>query len=270
MTMDNVTIVIPIYKPDKEILKKVDKAIKNQDYNGKIKVLKIQKGGFGATFNYGLKKAKTEIVVSLHQDCVPSSNDWLKKLVDPLKDKEVIASVSKVELPFEFWNKFDVVGKILSAKEQGILTPFLDEKGCANKKSALLKVGLFNTKQFATAGEDFDMYIKLNKIGKIAYPDIKVIHYHKHTWKNRITKELQLSNSFGTLVRIYGTKMPRWYVGILKAIPILGWLVFLAGINIKKLKFLSFLAIPIYLLVNFVYSIGFWKGFLMGKQTQLL
>lgn len=268
--MRDVSIIIPVYKPDKELLKKVINSIKNQDYRGKIKILKIQKGGFGTAFNYGLKKAKTEIVISLHQDCVPSSNDWLKKLVEPLKDKEVVASVSKVELPFEFWNKFDVVGKILSEKEQNVLTPLLDEKGCANKRSVLLKVGLFDTKHFATAGEDFDMYLKLSRIGKIAYPDAKVIHYHKHTWKNRLKKEFQLSNGCGALVRIHGIKMPRWYVGILKAIPILGWLVFLAGINLKKLKFLSLLAIPIYLLVNFIYSISFWKGFLMRRQIQSL
>lgn len=266
----NVTIVIPVYNPDKEIFKKVELAIKNQDYDGKIKVLKLQKGGFGATFNYGLKKAKTEVVISLHQDCVPSSTDWLKKLVEPLKDKDVLASVSKVELPFEFWNKFDIMGKILSEKEQKIITPALDEKGCANKKSALIKAGLFDTKHFATAGEDYDMYLKLLKMGKIVYPDVKVIHYHRHTWKNRLKKELQLSNSSGALVRIHGTKMPHWYVGIIKAIPLLGWLVFLLGINVKKLKFLSFIAIPLYFLVSFIYCYGFWKGFLMGRQTQLL
>jgi GT2 family glycosyltransferase len=163
-----------------------------------------------------------------------------------------------------------VIGKILSAKEQGILTPLLDEKGCANKKSALIKAGLFDTKQFTTAGEDFDMYLKLSRMGEIAYPDTKIIHYHKHTWKNRIGKELQLSNAFGALVRIHGTKLPRWYVGVLKAVPFLGWLIFLAGINIKKLKFLSLLAVPIYLLFNFIYSIGFWKGFFNKIQTQLL
>ena len=76
--MKDVTIIIPIYNPDKEIIKKVDDAIKNQEYKGKITVLKLQKGGFGATFNYGLKKAKTEIVISLHQDCVPSSKTGLK------------------------------------------------------------------------------------------------------------------------------------------------------------------------------------------------
>jgi GT2 family glycosyltransferase len=267
----DVTIIIPLYKPDKDLLKKVYESIKNQDYDGEIEILTIEEGlGFGGTFNYGLKKSKYDILVSLHQDCVPSSNDWLKKLVEPLKNENVVASVSKVELPFVFWNKFDIIAKILSAKEQAVLTPLLDQKGCANKKSAIIESGMFDTKHFATAGEDFDMYIKFKKIGNIAYPDAKVIHYHKHTWKNRIKKELQLSNGFGSLVRLHGNKMPNWYVGILKAIPLIGLPVFLAGSNVKKLKFLLIPAIPIYLFINLIYSFSFWKGFLSGRQTQLI
>ena len=35
--------------------------------------------------------------------------------------------------------------------------------------------GLFDGKNFRTAGEDFDMWIKLNKIGKISYPNCRVL-----------------------------------------------------------------------------------------------
>jgi len=267
----NVTIIIPIYKPNKELLEKIENALAEQKFDGKIDILKINKGGFGKTFNYGVQEAKTEIVISLHQDCMPSSNTWLRNLIEPLKEKDVVASVSKVELPFEFWNKFDPVGKILSAKEQKIITPSLDQKGCANKKSALLQVGLFDTEHFATAGEDTDMYLKLLKIGKIVYPNAKVIHYHEHTYKNRFKKELQLSNSFGALVRLYGTKISNWYIGLLKAIPIIGWPLFILTSKPKKIGISLFLlAIPLYLIVNLIYSYGFWKGFLKGEQTQLL
>jgi GT2 family glycosyltransferase len=195
---------------------------------------------------------------------------WLKNLIDPFKDDDVVATVSKVELPFEFWNKFDMVGKILSAKEQMIITPLLDQKGCANRKSALLKVGLFNCDNFATAGEDYDMYLKLIKIGRIIYPDAKVLHYHKHTGKNRWAKETQLSNSIGALIRIHGTKIHHWYVGILKAIPIIGWPIFLLQCKPFKIKHLTLVAIPLGLALNFVYMKGFWSGFCGGKQTKTL
>ena len=264
----NVSIIIPIHKPNKYLLNKILDKIKSQKFKGKIEVIKVEMGlGLAASLNYGIKKAKYPIIVSLHQDCMPSSLDWLENLTKPLKSKEVVAATSKVEMPKELWGRFDAISKILSVKEQKVITPLLDEKGCAYKKSDLLKVGLFDEKNFKTAGEDFDIYIKISKLGKIVYPDAKVIHYHSYSWKTRLRKELQLSNGFGALVRIYGKSMHGWYIGLLKSIPLLGYIFFLPSINVSRLKFLSILALPLYLLVNFIYSYGFWKGFLMAKQT---
>jgi len=266
----DVTIVMPIYKPNEDILKMVEKALAEQKYNGKVTVIKTNKGGFGKTFNYGVENAKTEIVISLHQDCVPVNENWLRDLVAPLEDKDVVATVSKVELPYEYWRNFDAVGKILSAKEQMVITPALDQKACANKRSALLKVGLFDSDNFATAGEDYDMYLKLKKIGKIVYPDTKVYHYHWHNISNRFAKEAQLSNSFGALVRKHGTNIDHWYIGILKSIPIIGWPIFLLQCKPLKIKHLTLVAIPLYLYINFLYCKNFWKGFFSGKQTKTI
>ncbi len=265
----DVSIVSAIYKPDKEVFDMLIKGFKSQKFKGKVEIVLVDKGwGFAESLNYGVRKAKNPIVVSVHQDCIASSDDWLQKLVEPLKDKNVVATVSKVELPFDFWNKLDPIAKILSVKEQDIITSLLDEKGCAYRKKDLLKVKLFDNKNFRTAGEDFDMYFKLRKLGKIEYPDAKVIHYHKYTWKNRFKKELQLSNAFGALFRIYDSSMTRWYLGLIKSIPFLGYPLFLITMRPKKLGFfLSLLALPIYLYVNFIYSYGFWKGFIMGKET---
>ena len=273
----DVTIVMPVYNPDKKIMKKIDLAIKNQDFNGKINVIKVEgKGGLSAQLNYGLKKAKTEIVVSLHQDCVPSSKNWLKKLVEPFKEKQVVATVSQVKIPYEFWNKFDFLAKIMSVKEQEIHTPLMDEKGCAYRKSVMKKVGYFNEKDFRTAGEDFDMLIKLKREGEISYPDSKILHYHEfsskkkkgdYIFKNRFNKELQLSNGFGALVRIYKKEMPNWYVGIIKSIPIIGWTLFLINCPYRRFGVRSLVWIPISLIINFIYFFGFLKGFFEGKQS---
>lgn len=266
--MMNVSIVIPIHNPDKLLLDKVIKKVKSQKFSGKIEIIQVDKGlGLAASMNYGIKKAKNPIVISLHQDCVPSSNSWLKNLIEPLKDKHTICSVSRVHLPFDFWNAFDPIAKILSVKEQKVLHPLMDEKGCAYKKKEMIRLGLFDEKNFRTAGEDMDMYLKMRKTGKIAYPDAEVIHYHKHTWKNRIGKELQLANSQGALTRI-NKEMGGRLIGFFKAIPLLGFPLFILSINPRKLGFfLSFLAVPLYLIINLIYSLGFWKGFLMGKQT---
>lgn len=266
--MNSVSIIMPINNPDKEIINRIDRTIKEQDYKGKINIIKVERGlGLADSLNYGIKKAKTGIIVSLHQDCIPDSKDWLRKLVEPLNDKEVVASVSKVELPYELWKSFSLPTKIVSVKEQKIITPLMDEKGCAYKKSALVRAELFDGKNFRTAGEDFDMWIKLRKQGKIAYPDCKVLHFHRHTFKNRLKKELQLSNGFGALVRIYGKEMPKSRIGFLKAVPIIGWFIFLANFSYLRMKLASLLWIPLSLLVNFIYVAGFWKGFIQKKQT---
>jgi len=267
--MVNVSIIIPIYNPDKEILDKIIYSIKKQKFQGKVEILKIDKKiGLANSINYGINKSKYPIVITLHQDCIPESERWLEKLVEPLEKKEVICTVSDVELPKSLWDGFDIISKVLSVKEQKLLTPLMDEKGCAYKKDVLLEAGLFDGKNFRTAGEDFDMYFKLAKKGKIEYPHTKVIHNHNYNWKSRLRKEYQLSNSFGALVRIYGRKMSGWYFGAVKSLPIIGYPLFFKGLNLKKIGFVgALLSIPLMLFVNILYCLGFWKGFLTGRQT---
>lgn len=264
----DVTIIIPEYNPNEEILNKIRRALKEQIFEDKVFLIEVNKGlGLAESLNYGIKKAKTKIVVSLHQDCIPASKDWLKRLVNPLKNKEFVASVSKVELPMEFWRNFGCAARAMSSKEQGILTPLMDEKGCAYKKEAIEKVGYFDSNKFRTSGEDYDMWLKLCEIGKIFYPDCRILHYHKHTFIKRIKKELQLSNGFGALVRIYRKRVPKWYLGFLKSTPVLGFFIFLLNIDYKKSGFCSLTWIPTALIINFIYCFGFWKGFFKGKET---
>ena len=57
----DVSIVIPIYKPDKALLNRVVKGIKKQDYDGKIEIIKVDQGeGLANQLNWGIKKAKNE------------------------------------------------------------------------------------------------------------------------------------------------------------------------------------------------------------------
>jgi len=259
----NVSIIIPIHNAD-EILDLIVQRIKRQKFNGDIEIIKVDRGvGLAESLNYGIKNAKYDIVVSLHQDCIPFSKFWLSKIVEPLEKEEVVASVSKVELPREVWNKFDLLAKLMTSKELEA-RPLMDEKGCAFKKNALIRAGLFDFKTFRTCGEDFDMYFKLRKQGKIAYPSCKVIHMHRTT----LRKELQYAEGYGTLFRIYNTEMTRWYLALLKTIPFLGTLIFILMIPKKpaKLLFLFPLWIFLSLLLNFIYAYGFWTGFIRKKQ----
>lgn len=263
----NVSIIIPINNPNKQVLNKIENSIKNQNFNGKIEIIKVDKGlGLADSLNYGINKSKYEIIVSLHQDCIPANEKWLETLTNPLKQEDIVASVSKVELPYEVWEKFSFFTRILTIKEQKVITPLLDEKGCAYKKTVLEKTGLFCGKKFKTAGEDFDMYIKLKKLGQIAYPNCKVYHFHYSSFKKRLKKELQFANGFGALIRIHKKSLPGWHIGILKSIPVFG-VIFFFKIPFKRLKLNGLFLIPLSFILNFIYSFGFWKGFLKGKET---
>lgn len=263
----NISIVIPIFNPNRQLLNKIEKVVKSQKFSGKIELIKVDKGlGLAESLNYGIKRAKYDIIVTLHQDCVPENELWIKTLLEPLENKEYVASVSKVYLPYEFWKEFDFFSRILTIKEQRVITPLLDGKGCAYKKKALFEVGLFDEEEFRTAGEDFDIYLKIKKEGGIAYPNCKVLHYHKYTGKNRLKKEIQLSEGFGVLVRKYKIMMPKYLVGLIKSIPILGWPIFLLNFPYRRWFLGGLFWIPFSLIVNFIYSYGFWKGFLRGKQ----
>lgn len=264
----DLNILIPLYKPEKKLMRKIDKAIKNQRFRGKIKVTKIDGFGLAEALNKGIRESKEEIIVSLHQDCIPYSNEWLNELIAPFSNKEVVASVSRVELPMTYWSNFGFLGKIMSAKEQGIIKPLLDEKGCAYRREVLEKIGMFDNKRFRTAGEDYDIYLRIKEMGIIAYPEkAKILHYHKHNFKSRIRKEFQLSEGSGALVRIYGAKMPNHFLRLIKAVPFLGWPFFTLNNNFKKIGVMGVIIwIPLSLLINIIYSFGFWKGFISKVQ----
>lgn len=263
-----VSIIIPLYNPDLNILNDIESSISRQDYKGKVEVIKVDKGlGLADSINYGIKKSKNKIIITLHQDCVPSSKDWLANLVKPLSDRSVVCSVSKVELPHDYWKSFSFFVRIMSIKEQKVITPLMDEKGCVFRKKDLIKVGLFDGKTFRTAGEDFDMAIKLSKLGKIVHPKSKVLHYHQHTFLNRLHKEYQLSNAFGVIIRLYENKIPKRYVSFFKSVPFLGWLILLSQFPYLRMPLGGIFWIPLALGINFIYCFGFWKGFLRGKQS---
>ncbi len=265
----DVSIIVPAYNPNKEILSKLIKAVKSQKYDGKVEFLIIdEKKGFSTQINIGIRKSKYKIIVELPQDCVPSDKFWLKNLIEPFKDEKVIATVSKVEYPKEYWNNFSYLTKGIMIKEKGIIISTLDGKGGAYLKDTMESIGLFDEKNFLAAGEDYDTYVKIKDMGKIAYPNAKIIHYHPTNFSQRLRKSRQYANGYGALTRIHGTKMTRWYVGMIKAIPILGLIIYPLSYPWKKggiTIFPAYLAAS--LIDHFYYIPGFWKGFIDGKQT---
>ena len=227
--MKPITIITSVYSVPDEFLLKVAKAVKQQRYSGKIRHIMINDNvkrkvnvpgvecvnhtknkGLVSTLNEGFKMAKTEYVVSLMDDCLPSSKNWLKTLVEPLDtDKNVAATTSEVEMPRKFWETFEYFTKALTEKEQRVIVPGLDEKGCAYRCSILRKVGYLNEKDFKNGGEDTDLTVKLQKSRwKIVNTKARVYHYHHFTFRSRVRKEIQYARLSGLVSRKHFFSLP--------------------------------------------------------------
>ena len=219
---NNVSIIMPMHNPNEVLLKYIHDMLDQQNYDGEVEILEIEEGlGLAASMNYGIRQAKYDTIVTLHQDCIPTSNEWLHELVEPLKDPMTVATCSDV---------FD-----LELKK--VYTPGLNGKGCAYKKKALIEVGLYDEKTFLNSGEDVDMHEKLKKIGNIGYPHCIIDHDHPGYLKASGYKKLQNANSWGCLIRRYGTSLKGWWKPVVLA-------------NI----------------FNFKYCYWFYRGLILGRQ----
>ena len=200
MKKNNISIVIPKYKPNKEIFKKLKIYLKE---NAKgCEIIEIPGlNGLANAYNKGIKKSKGEIIITLHQDCIPLEKNSLKKLVKPFEDKKVVISCS--------W--------ILEKGERKKYYPFIpDGKFTAYRKSSLKKVGLFDAKKFFVGGEDVDIYLKLKNSGKFIRVETGVLHVHPgYKTKKSLEKIKQNGNINGALFRVWGFKYPKWFKAII-------------------------------------------------------
>jgi GT2 family glycosyltransferase len=244
--------------------------------------------GLAAAYNKGIRAAKGNLIVTLHQDVV-LEKDSLEKLVEPFGEEQVAAATHRVAHPMEIWNKYNFWQKCFFARQAGKTQSGIDGKFDCFRKSALEKTGLFDEIRFRTAGEDGDMVYKIGKIGKIVFTKATIVHLHKidprFSWKDIVYKQAQYSEAKGVLFRrgrIRGTKqlaktffreilliallVP--YLNILSIFLIILYsflytkIVFLKEYKDKRILILPFFNIFL-LFVSLAYSI---KGIAYGKQ----
>jgi len=159
--------------------------------------------GLAATYNKGIRAAKGDLIVTLHQDIV-LGKDALQNLVEPFIDAKIVASTHIVVHPLDIWKKYNFWQKCFFARLAGKNFSGIDGKFDCFRKSALEKVGLFDEINFRTAGEDGDIVYKLKKIGKIAKTKATIIHLHKidphFGWQDIVRKQKQYSEAQGALL----------------------------------------------------------------------
>lgn len=259
-----VSVVIPVYKPDKKILEKIEKRLKEQTIPNEI--IKVENNPEAVSMNKGIKKANGEIVITLAQDCLPERKDWIEKLISPLKNRDFVVSVSDLLVPKFFWEKYPFLTKVLTIKDSFVRRPTMDSRACAYRKKDLIELGGFNEDPKVIA-IDFDLKEKLLKIGKIAYPNVHVYHLHKLDNSKKITLDLNYAIANGKVMREKRTSESFWFLRLFRAIPILGWLSILAVFPFKKraLPYLPFFLI-FSILEHLIYIYGTARGFIFYKE----
>jgi cellulose synthase/poly-beta-1,6-N-acetylglucosamine synthase-like glycosyltransferase len=220
------------------------------------------------SINTGIKRAKGEIVVVLEQDCIPEKDIWLEKLVEPLKDKNVIATVSDLILSEEYWKRYSFLLRLLIINERNTQHPDMDIRACAYRRKELIDLGMISEEH--NIGADTDLYMKLRDRGKIVRANVNVCHAHNQkSFKHVVKKLYGYSSGNGTMTRLYGTRLYLYDLGlrIVRGLPFFGLMSILYRFPLKKYYYL----LPIYMItaapaIHVANVIGFWKGFFSKKE----
>jgi len=131
--MKKVSVIIPTHNCENSI-GKVLSALERQDYgnfdvvivddNSQDKTIEVISAflnkqfrlirnesnlGLAKSMNRGIRESTGEVVITLHDDCVPLSDDWIRKLVETFDTDPKIAIVSSRFLirfnELGFWDK---------------------------------------------------------------------------------------------------------------------------------------------------------------------
>src|SRR4030043_2473855 len=77
-------------------------------YNVNLFQIPQQSFTFGYALNYGIEKANGNIICNLSAHCIPVSNSWLKKLVDPIVNSSSHATFGR-QVAIKGMNAFEEV-----------------------------------------------------------------------------------------------------------------------------------------------------------------
>jgi glycosyltransferase involved in cell wall biosynthesis len=263
-----VSIVIPVYKPEKEVLDKLRKALKEQTI--KAEVIENWNMPEAKSMNTGIKKAKGDIVVTLAQDCIPENKFWLEKLIRPLEDENIVCTISDLHLPEEYWKRYSFWVRIFTIADRKDKKNGMDARACAYRKKEIIDVGLFDEDP-KVIGIDLGLSKRLEEKGKIVRANVKVLHLHKLKCFNEVIKKMYTySEANGKVIKKFGWKLGfGFWARILKVIPFFGMIVSFARFPYRRYFYLF----PIYLLVaipiiHATNILGFWKGFFLDGESR--
>ena len=317
-----VTIVVPSYNSGETIAAAL-KGVLAQKFNGRYEILVIddcsmdqtveicsslglkvfrndKNIGLAASLNKGIALSKSNVVVTLHADATPLSENWLSQLVASLDREDVGASCSLQHSPdfnqpgFTIWEKF-LWGRVLPHHA-------LNNKADAYKRRLFDEIGAFDAARFRTAGEDEDMGLRLRLNGwTLVGTAAEIQHNHRYAYKRGagvfgmiMKKDYSFGRAGGALRRkfprhrpgafVYPEQKPFFNDGIFRTFVCIGSLVpFLQWICIPSLAIMSvigirtvarrshlrrtMLAYPFFNAIRYwCYTVGYLHGIFSGKQ----
>ncbi len=257
-----ISVVIPIYKPDEEVLNRLRESLKKQTIP--VEIIEKWNNPEAVSINLGIKEAKGEIIVILAQDCVPENEHFIEKIIKPLEDKSIVAVLSDLLLPEYQWKKRSFFVRMFTIEDLKLRKPSMNLTTCAYRKSDLEKIGYVDENVSAI---DVDFNIKIRKLGKIKRGNVVIYHMHPHyNYKKMLKTFYNYSRFNGIVIRKEGVKNTNNIQRLLRATPILGF-----GSIYYRYPWRKFYLIPIHfftagIIEHTVNVIGFWHGFFFGDE----
>ena len=144
-----------------------------------IKLINIKNFYPGKAINDAIKISTGEIIVCLSAHCIPVNNDWLKKLVYPLKDKKIAGVYGRQE-PMPYSSNFDKRDLLLLfGLDKKIQTkdPFFHNANSAFTKS-LWKKFKFDEKTKNIEDRIWGHRVISQKYKIMYEPSASVFHFH--------------------------------------------------------------------------------------------
>jgi len=208
--------------------------------------------------NFGVMKAKGNIVAFIDSDCIAES-DWLEKLTRKLvgnKDKSIAG----------------VAGRTLAANRDKLIPYLIELASCASngihyatwniayRKDVVLEVGGFDERLHAA--EDQALAWKVLRKGyKIVWePEAIVYHKHRETLLSFLKQQYEYGKWAVIAKRLYGISYYR------SLLLVFAWPILLLYKYFRMVKHHPIL--PIFLAISAIaYSLGAWRGLLCKLES---
>lgn len=170
-----------------------------------VRLLRIPPGSFtfGYALNYGIEKAKGDIIVNISAHCIPVNTDWLRELVAPIAGMEADATFGR-QLPVKGLNPFEEVSLIKHYPQEGKKSgrvPF-SNANCAFSKR------IWEEQRFdeeLPSWEDYLWYILVKDKYRFTYcPKGAVFHTHPFSLKAVTQRKYIDGRAFNLIKKKYG------------------------------------------------------------------